>query len=287
MRYIKTMGLCLVAALACCVSVTASASAESSGGPSYGFCDEVAAGTGHYTDAHCETRATGNWEAKLLLTGEHLTVLASAKGKQLLKSAAGTVECEALKLKPGAIVTGGLPGGDLETIQYSQCSVIKSKSTINCDASTVGGPNNGTISTNPLESELVYLSEEDAKKLWPDESGTLFKPAAGGNGKFVEIELTPLGTGTCPVLGENNGPAKLPVAGEALLRNESPLVHKLSGVLVAPETALRKWFLGTSGVEMVTKKLELGGVEAKYIGEVSIALQLLGSERALDWWLCP
>jgi hypothetical protein len=278
MRYIKLMVLSAVMALGCCVGLATSASAE--GGPVFAFCDEVAANTGSYTDAHCEDSGTGDFEAKLLRSpSETLTVLASAIGTQLLSSTGAAIECSKLKLLPGAYILGGSPGTGLEQILYSGCSVAGHP---NCDVYSTGQPL-GSIQTEPLESELVYVSQHAAELLNPDESGTLFRPQPPLT-SFVKIQIQELASDACPSFLQLI--AGSPFAGSIVLLDDEPLARLLLHTLLALKKPIKTYYLGHSGAEHPVK-LEVAGIEAKYLGTASVDVTLLDSDVNLAWWLCP
>ena len=134
MKYMKAMMLSVVVALGCCLGAAASASAE--GGPQYGYLE--------------------GGIAYLLQPPNTLTVLARAVTNQLLGNANATIECGGFSLLSGAYLLGGSPGKDFEQILYSRCTVPGSPS---CDVLSRGQPL-GSIQTEPLESELVFLTEE-------------------------------------------------------------------------------------------------------------------------------
>jgi hypothetical protein len=279
MKYFKMLGLCLVAAFACCASVVASASAET--GPLFGFCDKATGGT---LSAHCiEGQTNEGYVLKLLQSGETLTILASAIGNQKLETpvdgAEATIECEDLSVASGGYLEGGDPGTDHETLVYSNCSLPKNTHPP-CDVNSVGQTvGSGIISTEPLTSELVYLTAAGRTNLNAAETGTLFKPVTSN--VFVTIELTPLGAGKCPVTG------KPKVTGTVVVENKEATVHKLLGVLKA-EKAISKYFIGSmASPEEKKAKLEFGGTSSTYTGEASIEVHLLGSSTPLAFWICP
>jgi hypothetical protein len=261
MGYVKAMVLSVVVALGCCLGVAASASAE--GGPLYGYLE--------------------NGVAELLQPGKTLTVLAHAVTNQLLGNSAAVIECTSLHLLPGAYLLGGSPGKDFEQILYSGCIVVGSPK---CDPLSLGEPL-GSIQTEPLESELVFLTEKGAIELNPDESGTLFRPANGGT-HFAEITAHEL-----PVENDKECPPSLAsgahttVKGEVILKNDEPLVHSVSHELLAPKTAITKYFLGHTGEERKPKSLEAFGTTAKYLGNTLVDVTLLGSSTNLSFWICP
>jgi hypothetical protein len=282
MRYIKMMGLAVVAALACCAGGTATAFAE--GGPLIGYCHLSAVpNTGDWEDEHCLDLGTLGQEPfeeyLLRYPYETLTVLASAINTQLLSSIGVIIECSKLKLLPGAYILGGSPATDLEQILYSGCSVNGHPS---CDVYSTGQPL-GSIQTEPLESELVYVGQHAAELLDPDESGTLFRPQPPLT-DFVKIQIWELATSACPAALQVAG--GVPVSGNVVLLNDEPLEHLLLHVLLALKKPIKNYYLGHTGTAHPVK-LELGGVEAKYLGEVSVDVTLLNSNLNLAWWLCP
>jgi hypothetical protein len=260
MGYVKAMVLSVVVALGCCLGVAASASAE--GGPLYGFLE--------------------GGVAYLLQPGETLTVLAHAVTNQLLGTSAVIIECTALNLLPGAYLLGGSPGKDFEQILYSGCTVPGFSK---CDPLSLGEPL-GSIQTEPLESELVFLTKAGAIELNPDESGTLFRP---GNGvtHFTEItaqELPETGS-NCPTLLAKGD--HLPLKGEMIWKNTEPVARSEWHELLAPKTAITQYFLGHSGEEHKTKRLEALGTTWKYLGVSLVDVTPLGSSTSLSWWICP
>ena len=258
MKYVKAMMLSVVVALGCCLGVAASASAE--GGPLFGFLEGSV--------------------AYLLQSGQTLSALASAVGVQLLSGGNAVLECSALKLASGAYLSGGSPGKDSEQLQYSGCKVNGHSS---CDVLS-SGQSLGSVQTERLESELVYLSKSAGKELNADESGTVFRPVPPA-AHFVVLQVDELaGSGSCPSALTIAG--GVPVKGSVVLENDEPLVHLVSHKLLAPKVALTGYYLGVSGEEHAAK-LELGGDTANYLGAVSVDVTLLGSSSNLSWWLCP
>jgi hypothetical protein len=283
MRYIRMMGVAVVAALVCYAGGTATAFAE--GGPLIGFCHLTAVrNTGNFEDEHCLERGVPGVEPfeeyLLRYPSETLTVLASAINTQILASPAlgVTVECTKLKLLPGAYLLGGSPATDLEQILYSGCTVNGHP---NCDVYSTGQPL-GSIQTEPLESELVYVEKQAAVELNPDISGTLFRPQPPLT-EFVAIQKQELTSGACPGGLAAGG---TDVTGSVILLNDEPLAHLLLHVLLAFKTPIPAYYLGHTGVEH-TVGLKVGGDVAKYLGEVSVDVTLLNSTLNLAWWLCP
>ena len=254
MRY--AMVLSVVVALGCCLGVATSASAE--GGPLYGFLE--------------------GGIAYLLQPTQTLTVLASAATPQLLGNANVIVECTALQLLSGAYLAGGSPGKDFEQILYSGCTVNGHSS---CDVLSPGQPL-GSIQTEPLESELVFLGKNAAEELNPDKSGTLLRAAPPAT-KLFTLEGNELTANACPNFLRT--PSKW--EGELILENDAPLVHSESHLLLAPKTAIGSYFLGRTGTQDLIKKLEAFGTTGKYLGKISEDVTLLDSSTNLSWWLCP
>jgi hypothetical protein len=259
MKYAKAMVLSVVVALGCCLGVAASASAE--GGPLYGYLE--------------------NGVAELLQAGKTLTVLAHAVTNQLLGNSSAVIECSSLHLLPGAYLLGGSPGKDFEQILYSGCTVPGFPK---CDPLSLGEPL-GSIQTEPLESELVFLTKPAAEALNPDESGTLFRPAAGTTFAIITAHELPENSNVCPAPIELG--AHTTVRGEVILENDEPLVHSESHILLAPKTAITRYFLGHTGEEHKTKALEAFGETAKYLGTTLVDVTLLGSSTNLSFWICP
>ena len=218
MRYIKAMMLGLVVALGCCLGAATGASAE--GGPLFGFLESGL--------------------ENLLRAGQTLSASASASTTQLLGNANAIVECTALQLLSGAYLLGGSPGKDFEQILYSGCTVNGHSS---CDVLSLGQPF-GSIQTEPLESELVFLTKKGAEELNPDSSGTLYRPASSTT-KFAQLVGDELSASACPAS------LRVPsnVTGEVILENNEPLEHLLARLQSAPKTLVTGYFLGHTGTE--------------------------------------
>jgi hypothetical protein len=125
---------------------------------------------------------------------------------------------------------------------YGGCSLpTKPK----CDVSTGGGAL-GTITTNSVEGELVYLTKADAEALNPEESGTLLRPV-GNAGNFVTIGITPVRTSGCPVDGSET------IKGNVLTRNDEPIAKVLLQMALAETPTIEKYFEGMTGTSKVIK----------------------------------
>ncbi len=275
MRVVKMLVVSGVAALIGCFALVGSASAAL--GPLWGYCHKLSGGT---LDAHCGTTANEGYKELLLQSGESLLVLALQVGAQTLTTgtAAETISCKLVHAH--GYLEGGDPGKDSEKLVYSECSLPNSAG---CDPFSEGQTStSGIIETKALISELVYLTEEAAKNLEAAITGTLFKPASGN---FVELLLNALTGHTCPVSG---GP--LPVKGEVIGENLFATSRLLLGTLTFPKKALAGYWLdtGSGTAKKDAVKLELDGLQATYLGEVSIKVSLLGQfGQWLAFWVCP
>ena len=187
MRTARTLILSLLAVFA--VSAVAATAAQAIEAPFYKTCKEVTEGTGKYETAECMPEGTPkDFERFRLAAGEEKEV----KGKQVtgtsyvLKAGTVTITCTAQKLKPGAKIIGsavGEPGTSKETIEFSGCTVAGNGTGCNV-------AHGGTITTEPVKDELVYLSKETEKaKFIAEYIGTLFVPVTLT--KFVKVEFEP------------------------------------------------------------------------------------------------
>jgi hypothetical protein len=274
MKLFKIVGLCFIAAMALSAVVSASASAATKN-PKWALCEARTAGTGQWENATCtKLGGTKTHETRLLLTeNETREITAEANGVQKLSAAGIVVACKKLKLKAGAVLLGGEPGKDNESIIYEECEI---EGKPNCKVKNAGGVN-GTIETNPLTSTLVYSSKEAEEKENQAETLTLFKPTTGEI--FVELFLT--GTECPAALREVN----LPVKGEVLGTNTEGNVHLVTHELNFPATALKFYWLQVGGVatEKEIKKLLLTTNNATYSGKTKESLA--GSQLGQAWWI--
>lgn len=275
MKLFKIMGLCFVAAMALSAVVSASASAATKN-PKWALCEARTAGTGQWENAECtKLGGTKTHETRLLLTeNETREITAEANGNQ--KLAAGTtatVICKTLKLKAGAVLLGGEPGKDNESIVYGECTI---ESKPNCKVKNVGGVN-GTIETHPLTSTLVYSSKAAEEKENQAETLTLFKPTTGET--FVSLFLE--GTECPEALREKELPVKGEILGENIKGNEHLVTHELN----FPTTALKTYWLQVGGVatESEIKKLVLLVTNATYSGKTKESLA--GGQLGQAWWI--
>ncbi len=275
MKYMKMLVVSLIAALCCCASVVAS-SASAEGGPLWGYCKLGGTGSKGF-NADCVSESGGLFEPALLeKPSETLLLLAKGLNTQELIAVTPEYDINCTALEGHGWLLGGTPGTGQGKIVYSGCSLPNKP---HCDVSTGGGAL-GTITTNQLEAELVYLTAADAKALNPDESGTLFRPV-GGTGNFVTIELHLLtATEKCPV----NGSAA--VKGQVLTKNDEPLARVLLHTILAKNPAIEEYFEGKSGTKKAVKQLEIAGIFATYVGQDSLDVTELGGP-SVAWWICP
>jgi hypothetical protein len=253
--------------------VAASAFAKSEDNPQWAVCEEVAAGTGAFTNSACTTSGKGNFEAKVLGEKETREVKAEANGSQKLKSATVTIVCKKLKLEAGAILIGSKapnPGTDRETIVYEECEVEGSpKCTINGEKA-----GEAKIKTKSLKSVLAFLTKEGAENE-REPAVTVFTPESGS--QFVEFTLA----GECPV----TGPIK--VEGSVAAENVKSEEHAEKHELNASETAIKEYFVNEGGKTVAKKaELKLEGIvklPATYIGKAFVRQRGTLIEKIFDW----
>jgi hypothetical protein len=242
--------------------------------PSWVICETRGPNNGQWNNGAC-TELGGNksHETRLLKENETRLITAEANGPQKLSSAAATVKCNTLQLKAGAVLLGGEPGKDNETIVYGECEI---ETLTKCKVKNVGGVN-GTIETEPLTSTLVYSSKEAEEKENQAETLTLFKPANGTT--FVELFLE---GSECPSAIREKA---LPVIGEVLGENIKGNEHSSKHELNFPTPALKAYWLQVGGVATETKikSLELALAPATYVGKTIESLA--GSQAGQDWWI--
>ncbi len=270
MGSMKVLGVCLVGAMALSAVVSASASATSN--PKWALCETRGTG-GQWKNAICtEPQASGTYETRLLLTNETRSITAVANGAQKLSSSTVTIECKKLKLTGSAILRGGEPAGDSETIIYEECSV---EGHPNCKVKNKGGTF-GTIETKLLGSTVGYASKEAEEKANQAATVTIFAPASGKVWFEIEMETE------CPSKAlEKIG---LPTDGELACEdvgNEHLVEHEIN----CPSPRISTYWLqsGGSPKEETVKKLEIAGLAATYTGKSKISLA--GSQICQAWWL--
>jgi hypothetical protein len=282
MRVVKMLVLCGVAALMCCFAAVGSAWATR--GPLWGFCDNNQVPNG-LLNAHCEIGSSGNYEAKLLQSGESLLFLGLSLGSQTLKgkSAKETILCSALHAHGYA--EGGDPGKGGATLVYTGCTV---PNLAGCDVVSQGqAAGSGVIETKPLVTELVWLTQAAAEKLNAAETGALFRPQQAG-GAFVELLLTALSGGSCALPSGQLIPIKGEVIGENLFAAQRLLLHT---VTFPASGAITEYWLDlnpSKASSHTITRINIDGVNATYIGEVSVDVALLGHfGEWLAGWVCP
>jgi hypothetical protein len=250
----------LMAALGCCMAAAAPAFAE--GGPLWTYC---ASG--------CAEGGSGSEVSSLTSAGEALLLLSKELNAQEVSVSVSEYDLSCSVLEGHGYLLGGAPGAGRETITYSGCSLPHKTQ---CEVSAGGGAL-GTITTDALEAELVYLTEAAAKGLSETETGTRFKPTSGTT--LTTLELHPLAAGACPVTGS------AVVKGEVVLENDQLQTIGLSHAVLAPVTAIKKYYSGMTGVANTVKKLELAGLAATYVGDAAEEAAELGGPGVV-WWEC-
>ncbi len=274
MKSIKIMGLCLVAAMALSAVVSASASAATKN-PKWVICETRGPNNGQWSDGTC-TKLGGEktHETRLLLENETRLITAKANGVQKLSApkVGITIECKKLKLVGEALLRGGEPAGDSETIAYEECSV---EGHANCKVRNKGGTF-GTIETKLLKSTIGFASKEAEESENQAATVTVFAPASGK--VFVEIEMET----ECPV--KTLEKVGLPIDGEVACEdvgNEHLVEHELN----CPSPRIATYWLQSGGTAKEEKvaKLELAGNESTYVGKSLIALA--GSQLGQTFWL--
>jgi hypothetical protein len=273
MRRTKILIQCAMAAMALSAVVSASASATKN--PKWALCEARTEGTGQWNNDTCtEPGGKKTHETRLLLTeNETREITGEANGVQKFSAAGLTITCKKLKFKQGAVILGGEPGKDHETLVYEECEI---EGKPGCKVKTVGGTN-GTIDTLPMTSTLVYASKEAEEKENLTATLMLFKPTTGE--VFFEIFLE---GEECPAALREKA---LPVKGELLAENEKGNEHLITHELSFPATALKVYWLQVEGkaTEKEIKKLLLLTSAATYSGKVKA--DLAGSQLGQAWWL--
>jgi hypothetical protein len=280
MRSIKILGLCFIASLALSAVVSASASAKN---PKWAICETRGLG-GQWKDGQCsEGQSNGSHETiELKTTKETRAIRVEANGVQTLSTpgAKTTILCKKLSVKPGAVLIGGEPGMDEETLVYEECEVEGSPTClINKEKAKVA-----KITTLLLGSTLGYLTEAQEKEENQSDTVTVFKPKNGS--EFVVLELEKETGGSCPLASIEK--MALPVKGEVVCENKGGAVHSLSHELTCPKTALKEYWVQNSKQEpekVTIKKLELATMASSYEGKSTIKLSGTKAFEEQEWWI--
>ena len=115
-----------------------------------------------------------------------------------------------------------------------------------------------SITTNSLNSTLVYLNEKSTKVV-----GDLFKPAAGT--EFVNIEVV---GEECPLTGKY--PVTREVVGKFLTEGEKEVEE---GELEFPATAVTKYYANAeTATSTAVNTLQIKAKEAKFTGKFTFML---------------
>lgn len=163
-RFMKIMGLCLVAAFV--MSAFAAVAAQAEGGPLW---------------------IVGE-PAKALGAGETRAITSRSEGVYKLRSPAGVVECA--KVENTGFLLGGNPGTDYAKITFKEC--VLEKTTKECIATGIKplkAANKGEII---VDAKTVLVYPEGVRTSALDAFAPQGEP--GNENLYVEFELT----GTCP-----------------------------------------------------------------------------------------
>lgn len=259
MRRMKLVGLMAIAMLA--LAAVGSTSAFANENPTFGV---------------GSTEAFGSAEIEA-------TAAAEPNNVQKLKAPGVTIDCTGVTAGSGKIFAGE-PGTDEETLTYTGCTVEKHEAT--CEVHSPGEANH-TIKTNLLKSKLAFKTKASAKSKTAANSGTVtvFTPAAGETGTFVDVELS----GTCGFVPSNNevkgGVVVENVLGSTECEASKAETHELNS------TGEVEYFTNPGEVKH-TAKLTAFGLKAEYIGKdvVSLKDDEANEEEPEDlddfWWIC-
>jgi hypothetical protein len=275
MRRIEIAGLCLIATLALSAVVSASASAKN---PRWVICEVSKETRGQWEDALCAKHKTNSThETKELKANETREIKAEADGLQKLGSPSLklTILCKKLKVKAGAILIGGEPGTDTETLVYEECEVeAKPKCRIN---DIEGGK--AIIATTPLASTLGYKTQKQEEEENQTDTVTVFKAEA--HGALYELEIAGEKEAECTSKALEK--VKLPVSGEFACENVSAGTHLVTHELNCPEPRIAEYWRQTAEQKpekVVVKKLEIAGFEWTVVSKTAIKLT-----SGQGWWI--
>jgi hypothetical protein len=241
MRRMKLVGLSIMAVLALSAFAVAPAFAGTETNPGWWV-----SGTG-----------------AVLASGKTVGLSASAVGVQKLKATGVEIDCNKVGVKSGATLLGGIPGGDEETLIYSECTV-KGHPEPECVATGGSATNKGEIITEALKSKLAFKTKVAAEKkeASASKSVTVFTPVNAG-GVFVEIGLE----GSCGFV-----PTESKVTGSVMVdniqTNEGSAAKAAENEIVAKNE--KEYF--TSALTKEAVSLKAFGLAASYEGSSKVKL---------------
>jgi hypothetical protein len=240
MKAMRWLGLCLAVVLVL-VAAVATASASAAENALWTTCEESKEGKGvHWEDSLCtKESATGKFAIQELTEAKQTRLMKiKAKGAQKLDIGGGSgdlITCSKLKSNEAADIIGGAPGKAEGILEYEGCTVEEHAE---CKV------NEGKVTTNPLTSELVYVSEEAAKGKKPEGAALLSKPTSGGP-FYKELVLK----GACPKAG------KFEPKGEALYDFSEGGQHRVEHALTSSSETI--YWINEGGVAVAHKVVPL------------------------------
>lgn len=136
MRYLKiAFGLVLVTGL-----MAVSASSAWAGPPRWVACEKVAAGTGHWTDQHCESPGAGSWDTREITETREVTSDGTLELEDEKASALGATRVKCSGTNLGTVGAGG--SDSVTRITATSCTFVKA---------------GGCSSTKPVTAEARNL----------------------------------------------------------------------------------------------------------------------------------
>jgi hypothetical protein len=264
MKRLRIIGVGLAALFAMSAVLVSSALAASTNNPQWKLCEEVAAGTGKFTNSACTTAGVGSWEFNTLKAGQEHPLEGRQNGTQTLVVKSGsntsTIKCNKMTLNSGKVLGSNAPepGTAEATLAYRECEEEGNKT---CEINKEAG-GSAKITTHALKAKLVYSSLIGAEKENEAETDTLFEPKEGTT--FVALELG----AACKVKGINSFEGK--VLAENIHAAEHLAEHELNF------KAGKYWTneAGKSVEHSVGALKSSGGAELTISGKISIWIEI-------------
>jgi hypothetical protein len=166
-----------------------------------------------------------------------------------------STSCEAVEGKIQG-TAAGTAGTNTEKLRCKGVVVVGFSAV--CEANSPGEAE-GTITTNPLKSTLVYLTKNSSKS-----GGVLFKPATGS--EFVNIHVGGAEE-ECPL--EGNYPVTRSIVGKFLQEGGTEFEE---GQLEFPTTAITTYYTGTEAAASTVEGIEIKANPAKFTGKFNLKL---------------
>jgi len=271
MKYLRSLGLCLVAVFAMSALVASAAQAEENKGPLW---------------------IVGK-PAKGLLTGETRAITSRTESAPVLKGTIASVECE--KATNKGILLGGSPGTAYVEIKFEKCTL---KGKPNCTATGVNpkGAVEGEIPVNALvilgfpaggirTSAVAIFAAESAENLFSE-----FKFGTNEEcGAFKGVSIAVKANGTAiKIKGQERKAGQISEVGMAegtTFVLSTPGLTSEIGLLRLPETAIKEASLyntATSLYEKVEAELTAGALLGK-VNEVAITQIETNPKEEFGW----